>query len=180
MDTLDTYEYRLQGRRPGTYAALGFGMTMAYVSLHNDASAMAWALVSVFLALVLGALALNRAAGLRLGSERFEVYAGPERRVIAVSSIVGADLYARRCGARHCLLRLADGGQMALPHSALPPVRRLAEELQRRSVPTRILIAVRPRSQAATSDVRAEHRHGGVAPAAYSGSGRSALFQTLP
>ena len=147
MQMIDTYEYRLQGRRPANYAALGFGMAMAHLGYLTDASALVWAAISAFLVLVLAMLTLNHAAGLRLGARFLEVYEGGARRLIALSSIESADLGSRRFGARHCVLRTSDGKQIALPQSALPAPQRLAQELRLRGVPTRILTTVTPTPQ---------------------------------
>lgn len=130
MQMLDAYEYRLQGRRPATYAALGLGMGLAYVNDALEAPVLAWVAVSLLLALVLLRLAFNRAAGLKLGRGRLEVYEGGSRRIVALARIAGAEL-----GRRSCLLHFSDGARMALPRAALPPARRLAEELRAFGVP---------------------------------------------
>jgi len=130
MQMLDAYEYRLQGRRPATYAALGLGMGLTYVNAALDAPVLAWVVASLVLALALYHLTLNRAAGLRLGRGRLEVYAGRSRRIVALARIAGAEL-----GRKTCLLYLSDGSRLALPRAALPPARRLAEELRACGVP---------------------------------------------
>lgn len=130
MKTLDTYEYRLQGRRPATYAALGLGMGLVHVNAALDAPALAWAVASLVLTLALYRLALNHAAGIRLGRGRLEVYAGTSRRIVALTRIAGVEL-----GRKSCQLHLSDGSRLALPRAALPPARRLAEELRACGVP---------------------------------------------
>jgi hypothetical protein len=133
----EIYEYRLQGRRPATYLALGVGMAMASVNLTTEASWPAWALVSVFLATVLHILAVNRAAGLRIDPEKLEIFDGPRHKVVPLQRISEATLRRRYFGAHECILRLVDGKRIALPQNTLPPVKRLQAELDRRGVPIR-------------------------------------------
>ncbi|PKP69901.1 MAG: hypothetical protein CVT82_08715 [Alphaproteobacteria bacterium HGW-Alphaproteobacteria-4] len=130
MQTFDTYEYRCQGRRPATYAALGLGMALTYVNHATDAPVLAWALVSVFVAVVLRILAVNRAAGLRLGHGQLEVFDGTARRSVALARICGADIDRGMCR-----LHLVGGAHLALPRAALPPARRLAQELRLCGIP---------------------------------------------
>jgi hypothetical protein len=132
MQTLDAFEFRNQGRRPAMYAALGLGMGLTYVNHRLDAPLLAWVLVSCLLAVALRALAFNRAAGLRLGRGRLEVFDGAQRRNLALARISGAEL-----GRRSCLLHFTDGSRLALPRAALPPSSRLAEELRNCGVPVR-------------------------------------------
>ncbi|WP_372841781.1 hypothetical protein [Phaeovulum sp.] len=130
MKSLDTYEYRRQGRRPASYAALGFGMGLTYVNYLIDAPLLGWIAVSLLLAITLNRLALNHTAGLQIGRGRLEVYQGKDRRNFALARISGAEL-----GRGSCLLHMSDGSRVALPHAALPPRERLAEELRACGVP---------------------------------------------
>ncbi|MBW6506771.1 MAG: hypothetical protein K0B00_08495 [Rhodobacteraceae bacterium] len=140
MQTFDTFEYRCQGRRPATYAALGLGMAMTYVNHTTDAPLLAWVLVSVFLAVVLRVLAVNRAAGLRLGHGRFQVYDGAARRTVVLAQISGAEI-----GRGTCRLHLVGGAHVSLPRAALPPASRLAAELRQCGVPVQFGTAPAPR-----------------------------------
>jgi hypothetical protein len=138
MDSFAPYEYRLQARRPGTYAALAFGMGMAQVNRFLDAPFLAWALVAAFLVLTLVALVLNHAAGVRLSADRIEIYTGAAERSVALAQIERAVLAGNPFGPRRCTLHLYNGTRLVLPAESLPPLRRFAQALMRHGVPTEL------------------------------------------
>ncbi len=105
-------------------------MGMTYVNFLIDAPLLGWVAVSLLLAVTLNRLALNQSAGLQIGHGRLEVYQGKDRRNFALARISGAEL-----GSSKCLLHMSDGTRVALPHAALPPRDRLAEELRACGVP---------------------------------------------
>ncbi|SIS74825.1 hypothetical protein [Phaeovulum vinaykumarii] len=137
----DVYEYRNQGRHPGTYLAFGLGLaichlvTRAPAGVGGSLEGTLQAVMALGLALfALAILALNPAAGLRIRDGWFEVFSGPDLQRIPLARIRRATR-VRRWPGTVWRLELSDGTVLELPPGALPRPDRLAREFRARGVP---------------------------------------------
>ena len=130
---LQTYEYRLQARRPATYIALGVGVVTAYAVAFANAL-LAGIPVAGYLMVVLWRLWHNPAAGLSFTENRLEVFDPSEHRSFHLSEIRSVRLRTGVFSDDECVLSLRDGRRLALPPDALPQIRKLHREFTRRGI----------------------------------------------
>ena len=132
---MDSFEYRLQARRPANYLALGFGLFTACAVLLAQAALWAWVPVGLYLAIVLWQLMRNPSDGLSLRGGSIDIYADNKLiRRIPLAWVRSAQVRSGVFGPDECTLLMSDGNQIALPTAALPPARRLKRELEARGV----------------------------------------------
>lgn len=130
---LQTYEYRLQARRPATYLALGVGLVTAYAAVFA-AAILAALPIAGYLTVVLWRLWRNPTAGIVLTSEALEVFDRFDRQRFTLRDIRAARLRTGIFTDDECVLVLANGTRMALPPDALPKLYKLRYEFARRSI----------------------------------------------
>ncbi|WP_376874072.1 hypothetical protein [Albirhodobacter sp. R86504] len=127
------YEYRLQARRPATYAALGVGMITGYTVIFANAL-LAAIPVTAYIGVVLWRLVRNPTAGLRFTPLALEVFDHREIRHFPFRDIRSARLRTGVFSDDECVLVMANGPRIALPPDALPPIKKLRAEFLRRGI----------------------------------------------
>jgi hypothetical protein len=129
-------EYRVQARRPGTYLALGVGMSASFLAATQSASPVISVLVAAYLGLVLWRLVHNPQTGFRLREDRIETLSKGRLRVIPIGRIESFRLSLPRLAPALCLLTLQSGEVTAVPCGSASRARALAAALQAQGVPS--------------------------------------------
>lgn len=132
---MDSFEYRLQARRPANYLALGLGVFTACAVLLVQAALWAWVPVGLYLAILLWQLLRNPSDGLSLRAGSIDIYSDNRLiRRIPLAWVRSAQVRSGVFAPDACILKMHDGNRITLPAAALPPARRLKRELQARGV----------------------------------------------
>lgn len=133
---LDDYEYHAQGRKPGTYLALGVGIAAAFVAHSWQAPPLVWGLWAFYMTFVMWRLLANPSAGFRLTRDRLELIEGRRTRGLDLASIAEVTLVEpKRRDDPALVLTLTDGSRVPVPGAGPAQARLLASELAERGVP---------------------------------------------
>ena len=127
-------EHRVQARRPGTYLALGVGMSASYLAAASSAHPVVSVLVAGYLALVLYRLVRNPQTGFRLRGDRVESLSQGRLRVVPLARVESFRLSLPRLAPALCLLTLQSGEVVGVPCGRAAQARKLAAELSRRGI----------------------------------------------
>ena len=130
---LQTYEYRLQARRPATYLALGVGLVTAYAVVFTNALIAALP-VAAYLMVVLWRLWRNPTAGIAFTPDKFEMFDRFAHHTFPIKDIRAVRLKTGVFTDDECVLELANGMRIALPPDALPKLYKLRFEFARRGI----------------------------------------------
>jgi hypothetical protein len=135
--TDDIFEIRRQARGPRNYLLLWLAISVLYAGWQQGWPLMAGLLCGPCLAMVLVRLAVNEAEGFRMTAEGIDVWDARSTRSADWASVRWVMVSADAAGRARCVVRLADGGEPALPAASALGPDRLAEEFQKRGVTVR-------------------------------------------
>ena len=111
----ESFGYRSQARRPGTYIALGLAMAVVYLCITLDLGQLVIALALVYVALVVRRLWLNPVKGFRLGRGWVEIYRPRGVDVIQLREVESVTVCRTNKGATACFLNMGTGEILPLP-----------------------------------------------------------------
>lgn len=132
--TTESYGYRSQARRPGTYFALGIAMIVVYLCVVLDMGQLLLALAAIYLALILRRLWLNPVKGFRLGRGWVEIYRPRGTDLIMLNDVASVTVARTNWGAMACFLNLQDGEILPLPGAERLEAQKLMREFGLRGV----------------------------------------------
>lgn len=130
----ESYGYRSQARRPGTYLALGVAMLVVFLGVKLDLGQFVVALAVVYLALVLRRLWLNPIKGFRLGRGWVEIYRPRGVECIPLGDVASVTVCRSNTGATACFLNMETGEVLPLPGAEKLEFQRLVSEFGLRGV----------------------------------------------
>lgn len=111
----ESYGYRSQARRPGTYIALGVAMAVAYLCITLNMGQLVIALALVYVGLVLRRLWLNPVKGFRLGRGWVEIYRPRGVECINFADVASVSVCRTSGGKTACFLNMQTGEILPLP-----------------------------------------------------------------
>jgi hypothetical protein len=129
------YEFRRQARGPLAYSELGIAMGLTHVAVTQDLARVVWALLAVWLGLLLWRLARNPASGFRLREDRIEVFGPGRLRVVPLRRVSSFWHSKDRLSARFGFLSLDDGEIVPVPCGSRTHAIALGRQLSRRGIP---------------------------------------------
>lgn len=130
----EAFEYRAQGRRPGSYFAFGVWLIMANLAWVYAVPGFVWGLLAFFLVILGWWLVRNPISGMTLSDTHLEIFNGDVRWKIPLTDIDCVIRTTRKGGKPGYKLHFTDGKTDTLPLDVLPRADVLTEEFRKRGL----------------------------------------------
>ncbi|MGL4310585.1 MAG: hypothetical protein ACRCSU_08865 [Paracoccaceae bacterium] len=128
------FEYRSQGRRPGSYFAFGVWLIMANLAWVYDAHPVFWGALAFFLVILGWWLVRNPISGMTITETHLSIFNGDVRWKIPLTDIDCIIRSVGKGGKPGYKLHFTDGKTDVLPVDVTPKSDVLAEEFHKRGI----------------------------------------------
>lgn len=130
----EAFEYRAQGRRPGSYFAFGVWLIMANLAWVYDAHPVLWGALAFFLVILGWWLVRNPISGMTITDTHLSIFNGDVRWKIPLQDIDCIIRSQGKGGKPGYKLHFTDGKTDMLPVDVTPKSDVLAEEFRKRGI----------------------------------------------